>query len=128
MDKDKQQPLNYEDCDVGRLVNRSPNGKSGFKVAVIVGYTRTGKIRICVWSDNSHGWSLPQNYYSSQLYAIDYATLSPRHRLVLKHAHQHILDNGNAVAAVKLIPHHEGKLVRDAAGNVHFSRAKAGAR
>lgn len=124
----QQQGLSYEDCDIGRLINTAARG---FKIAVIVGYSRTGKIQLCKWSENSRAWSLPQHHFASKLYAIDRASLSARHRSVLKHAIERIEMDGGTVpmgpryggTKAQVFPHTD-KLVRDARGNVHFSRAK----
>ena len=40
---------------------------SGRKVLLVVGFTRTGKVKVCVWSQNGQSWSLPQSRHESRL-------------------------------------------------------------
>lgn len=68
------QPLNP-----GRLINTDARG---FKLAVIVGFTKTGKVSVCKWSHNSKTWSLPQHLHESQIYPFAWEAITARHRHV----------------------------------------------
>lgn len=78
-----------DQCRPGALVNVARS--SGFKIGMAVGATRTGKIKVRVWSSNSLTWSMPQNIPMQQLNTIDVHELSSRHRAVYFKARDHAL-------------------------------------
>lgn len=65
-----------------------------FKLAVVVGYARTGKVKVRVWSSNGKCWSNPQYKRVEQLRQIDGSQLSSRHRAVVKTARDTLLACG----------------------------------
>lgn len=62
-----------------------------FKLGHVVGYARTGKVKVRVWSSNSKRWSQPQYYKVEQIDQLDTSQLSARHRAVVKHARDTLL-------------------------------------
>lgn len=63
-----------------------------FKLGHVVGYARTGKVKVRVWSSNSKCWSQPQYKVVDQLAQLDGSKLSARHRAVVKHARDNLLE------------------------------------
>lgn len=90
-----KKPLDYHECHRGTLVDL--HRRSGFKIAIITGYTRTGKVRVRVWSDNSRCWSNPQSKRADELHAIDGSQLSSRHLAVFKRAKDNALTYSSEV-------------------------------
>lgn len=69
---------------LARLVRRE--GATTFKLALVLGYTRTGKVRIRVWSANSARFSNPQSVHSWQVQTFQVPELSSAHLRVLRDA------------------------------------------